>query len=68
MSLLKIAVDRFSNAIFNSDIQLSVYTFSCFISVCPFVTLIKAAYAENSLSVFCFVDIKKRSFLTSSVF
>ena len=31
--------------IFNSDIQLSVYSFSCFISV--FVALLKATYADN---------------------
>ena len=37
----------FSTAIFNSDIQLSFFSFSCFISVCPFVALLKATYAEN---------------------
>ena len=37
----------FLTAIFNSDIQLSVYSFSCFISVCRFVALLKATYAEN---------------------
>ena len=31
-----------------SDIQLSVYSFSCLISVCPFVALLKVTYAENS--------------------
>ena len=33
-----------------SDIELSVFHFSCFISVCQFVTLSKAKYkfAENS--------------------
>ena len=29
-----------STAIFNSDIQLSVYSFSCFIYVCPFFALL----------------------------
>ena len=40
----------FSTAIFNSDIQLSFFSlsFSCFISVCPFVALLKATYVENS--------------------
>ena len=32
----------FSTPTFNSDIQQSVYSFSCFISVCPFVALLKA--------------------------
>ena len=41
-----------NTAIFNSDIQLSVYFFSCFISVCPFVALLKATYAEKSHIVF----------------
>ena len=53
----------FRTAIFNSDIELSVYSFSCFISVRPFV----ATYAEN-VHIVCPVDIKKRSFLTSCVF
>ena len=35
--------------------------FSCFISVCPFITLSKAKF------VFCLVHIKKRSFFTSCV-
>ena len=39
------------HSIFNSEIQLSVYSFSCFRSVCPSVTLLKATYAENSLIV-----------------
>ena len=39
-----------STATFNTDIQLSVYSFSCVMSVCPFVALINATYtyAENS--------------------
>ena len=37
----------FSSAIFNSDIQLSVYSLSCLISVCPPVALLTATYAEN---------------------
>ena len=37
----------FSPAIFNSDIQLSVFLISCFIYVCPFVAVLKATYAEN---------------------
>ena len=38
----------FSTAIFNRDIRFSsVYSFLCFISVCPFVTLLRATYAEN---------------------
>ena len=43
---------KLSTAIFNSDIQLSVYSFSCFISVCPFVALLKATYAKNLRIVF----------------
>ena len=39
---------KFSTAVGNSDIQLSVYSFSCFISVCPFVAFLKATYAEHS--------------------
>ena len=38
----------FPTAIFNSDIQQSVDSFSCFISFCPFVALYAATYAENS--------------------
>ena len=30
-----------------SDIKLSVYHLSCFISVCPFVALSKATFAET---------------------
>ena len=37
-----------STAIFNSDIQPSDDSLSCFLSVCPFVALLKATYAENS--------------------
>ena len=36
----------FLTEIFNSDIQLSVDSCSCFISVCPFAALLKATYAE----------------------
>ena len=35
------------SAIFNSNIQLSAYTCSCFISVCPFVALLNAKFAEH---------------------
>ena len=38
----------FSTAIFYSDIHLSVYFFSCFISACPFVDLLKETYVGNS--------------------
>ena len=38
----------FSPAIFNSDIQVSVFPISCFIYVCPFVALSKTTHAENS--------------------
>ena len=38
----------FSRTIFKSDIELSVYHISCFISVCPVVALSKAKFAENS--------------------
>ena len=48
-------------------IQESVYYFLCSISVCPFVSLLKATYAKHFHSV-CLVDIKKRSFVTSCVF
>ena len=74
-SLVPPFVKSFSTAIFNvdSDIQLSVYSFLCFISVCLFVTLIRAMYSNITISMlkihtlFCFVDIiiRKRSFLTS---
>ena len=37
----------FSPMIFKSDIELSVYHISCFISVCPFVALLKATCAEH---------------------
>ena len=36
-----------SPTICNSDMQLSVSPTSCFISVCPFVALLKATYAKN---------------------
>ena len=32
----------FSSAIFHSGIQLHLFPISCFISVCPFVALLKA--------------------------
>ena len=54
--------ETFSTAFFNSDIQLSVYTCSCFISVCRFVN------RPIIHTLFCLVDIKKRSLLTSCVF
>ena len=64
-----------STTVFNSDIQLSFFfSFSWFISVCPFVALLKATYAENShivLSSRYYKNknkIKKRSFLTSCLF
>ena len=53
----------FSTAIFNSDIQLSVDTFSCFISVCPFVALLNKGNVCRKCA--CLVDIKKRSFFTA---
>ena len=37
----------FEKTIFKSDIELSVYHISCFISVCPFVGLSKATFADN---------------------
>ena len=43
------------------------FAISCFISVCPFVALSKATFAENIGTLFCQVDIKKLSFLTSCV-
>ena len=50
--------ESFSTAIFNCDIQLSVYSCWCFISVYPFVVvlkafvaLLKATYAEHSHTV-----------------
>ena len=36
-----------SKQIFKSDIKISVYHVSCFISVCPFGALSKAKFAEN---------------------
>ena len=59
---------KFFNSIFNSDILLSVYSFSCFLSVCPFVSLLKARYAEHSHIVLSCRYKKNRSFLTSCVF
>ena len=59
MSLLKIKFDlceggSFSPTIFKfkSDMKLSVYHISCFISVCPFVAVSKAKFAKN---LHCFV-------------
>ena len=52
----------FSTAIFNSDIQLSVYSFLCFVSVCPLVALLKATYAENSHTVFVLSILKSVHF------
>ena len=37
-----------SSAIFNGDIQLFFFVILCFISVCPFVALLKAMHAEHS--------------------
>ena len=42
----------FSPTIFNSDIELSVFPISCFISVCRFVEGNVSTYAENSHIVF----------------
>ena len=56
--------ETISTAIFNSDITLSVQSFSCFMSV----AVLKATYAEHSHILFCLVDIKNRSFLASCVF
>ena len=73
MSLLKIVGEKtksifarvvhgsFSPTIFKRNTEITVYHILCFISVCPFVALLKAKFAEN-------VHIKKRSFLTSYVF
>ena len=58
----------FSTAMFSSDIQLSVYSFSCFISVCPFVALLKATLFRKCAHCFCLVGITKWSFLTSCMF
>ena len=51
----------FSSAIFNSDTQLIVYSFSYCIYVCPFVALLTATNAENSI-------VKSVHLLTSCVF
>ena len=67
LATIEFGNDYFSTAIFKSNIRLSV-SFSWFISVCPFVAVLKAMYVENSHALFCLVDIKKRSFLTSCVF
>ena len=58
-------LDKSAN--FNSDIQLSFFSFSCFMSVCPFVALLKATYDAKMRALFCQVNIKKRSFLTPCV-
>ena len=47
----------------SSDIQRSVYSFSCSISVCHFVKRQRVP----KIRTFCLVDIKKRLFLTSCV-
>ena len=63
-----LAYIAFNTAIFNSDIQISFSSFSCFISVCPFVTLLKRQLMPKMRALFSLVDIKKCSFLTSCVF
>ena len=45
--------------------ELNVFPISCFISVCRFV---EGNACRKSAHCFCVVNIKKRSFLTSSVF
>ena len=48
MLLLKIAVEKLSPSQRSSlDIQLSFFSFLCFITVCLIVALLKATYAEN---------------------
>ena len=56
------------SAIFYSDIQLILFSFLCFISLCPFVAFLKATYAENSHVVLSESILKKPSFLPSCVF
>ena len=51
----------FSPTIFNSDIELSVFPISCFMSECPLVALSKATYVAKIRTLFGLVDIKKRS-------
>ena len=52
----------FSTAIFISDIQLSVFSFSSFIySVCPFVAFLKRQRMPKMRTLLCLVDIKMRS-------
>ena len=58
----------FSAVIFNSDIELSFFSFSCFVSVCLFVALLMGKDMLKICTFVCLVDMKKRSFLTSSVF
>ena len=71
MSLLTIAVEKLLLTYFiqNSDIQLCVlYSFSCVISICPSVALLKATYNAEYSHILFLVDIKKCMFLTSCVF
>ena len=57
----------FSTAIFNSDIQLRVYSFSGFIS-CRVYRFVKGNVCQKFAHCFkCLIDIRKRSFLTSCV-
>ena len=56
-----------STVIFNSGIQHSMYSFLCFISVCPFVVLLKATYAEIfTLFLSCRPPKRGRGFMMSS--
>ena len=55
MSLLKIVGEKLPPSqrsslemILKSNIEISVFHISCFISVCPFVYLSKEKFAENS--------------------
>ena len=55
----------FSTAISNRDIQLSVYSFSCFRSVCRFA---KGNVCRQFAHCFALSILKTRSFVTSCVF
>ena len=69
MSLLKIAVEKLlpsqrSSLENDSDIQLTIYYFSCFIFICPFAILLKATQRMPKIRIlFCLVEMKKSVYI-----
>ena len=59
---LEIVIEQFYNTTRKGENKFAECPFSCLISVCPFVALLKATCPEKfAHCLVCLVDIKKRS-------